>query len=104
MAALRAPRRQARLTVTKSQLIQILSARYALGLSDARLAVMTLLDALGNALASGGRVEVRGFGSFTLIRRGPRRPQNPKTGAPVEVPSKHLPYFKAGKELRERVD
>jgi integration host factor subunit beta len=71
---------------------------------DTELAVRLILDAIGDALAEGSRVEVRGFGSFALSFRPPRRGRNPKSGDQVVVPAKHVPHFKAGKELRERVD
>jgi len=63
-----------------------------------------ILDALSNALAKGERVEIRGFGSCGLNYKPPRQGRNPKTGAKVKVPAKYVPHFKAGKELRERVD
>ena len=71
---------------------------------DTELAVRLMLDAIGDALAEGSRVEVRGFGSFALSYRPPRVGRNPKSGDQVVVPAKHVPHFKAGKELRERVD
>lgn len=71
---------------------------------DAELAVKVILDALSNALAKGERVEIRGFGSFSLNHRPARQGRNPKSGAKVVVPAKYVPHFKAGKELRERVD
>jgi len=71
---------------------------------DIALAVRTILDEISRALARGGRVEIRGFGSFDNIYRPPRKGRNPKTGATVMVPAKSVPHFKAGKELRERVD
>jgi len=75
-----------------------------LQLKDAELAVKVILDALSSTLSKGGRVEVRGFGSFCLNYRPPRQGRNPKTGAKVIVSAKYVPHFKAGKELRERVD
>jgi integration host factor subunit beta len=70
---------------------------------DAELAVKVILDALSATLSRGGRVEIRGFGSFGLNYRPPRQWRNPKTGDKVKVPAKYVPHFKAGKELRERV-
>jgi len=70
---------------------------------DAESVVKVILDALSNTLSKGGRVEIRGFGSFGLNYRPPRQGRNPKTGASVKVPAKYVPHFKAGKELRERV-
>ena len=58
---------------------------------------------MGGALASGERIEIRGFGSFSLHYRPPRRGRNPKTGDSVALPGKHVPHFKPGKELREKV-
>lgn len=91
--------------MTKSELIEILSARYSqLAPKDAELAVKTILDAMIVALSSGDRIEIRGFGSFGLNYRPPRLGRNPKSGEKVLVPQKYVPHFKAGKELRERVD
>ena len=71
---------------------------------DVELAVKTLLEQMVEALATGERVEVRGFGSFSLHHRPPRTGRNPKTGETVEVGSKYVPHFKPGKELKERVN
>jgi integration host factor subunit beta len=91
--------------VTKSELIAALAARYPqLAARDTDYAVKTVLDAMAQALASGQRIEIRGFGSFSLSRRSPRIGRNPKSGEQVLVPGKQVPHFKAGKELRERVD
>jgi integration host factor subunit beta len=91
--------------MTKSELIEILAARHnQLAPKDAELAVKTMLDAMSAALAQGDRIEIRGFGSFGLNFRPPRTGRNPKTGEKVLVPKKYVPHFKAGKELRERVD
>lgn len=70
---------------------------------DAELAVKTILDAISTTLSRGGRIEIRGFGSFGLNYRPPRQGRNPKNGDKVKVPAKYAPHFKAGKELRERV-
>ena len=75
-----------------------------LQIKDAELGAKVIIDALTNTLLKGGRVEVRGFGSFTLNYRSPRQGRNPRTGCKVQVPAKYVPHFKAGKELRERVD
>ncbi len=92
-------------SMTKSELIEILSARHSqLAPKDAELAVKTMLDAMSQTLAQGDRIEIRGFGSFGLNFRPPRTGRNPKTGEKVQVPKKYVPHFKAGKELRERVD
>jgi len=91
--------------VTKSELIARLAERYPqLVAKDADYAVNTILDAMSQALASGNRIEIRGFGSFALNHRPPRVGRNPKSGEKVLVPKKRVPHFKAGKELRERVD
>jgi len=71
---------------------------------DTEYAVRLILDAIGDALAEGSRVEVRGFGSFSLSHRPSRIGRNPKSGEQVVIPARHIPHFKAGKELRERVD
>lgn len=75
-----------------------------LQLKDAELGVKVILEAISNVLSKGGRVEIRGFGSFGLNYKPPRQGRNPKTGDKVKVPAKHVPHFKPGKELRERVD
>ncbi|MHB1676966.1 MAG: integration host factor subunit beta [Sulfuriferula sp.] len=91
--------------MTKSELIAQLAVRHPqLVATDAEMAVKTILDAVSKSLAGGERVEIRGFGSFSLNYRPPRLGRNPKTGEKVEVPEKYVPHFKAGKELRERVD
>ena len=91
-------------TMTKSELIEILAGRQAhLKADDVDLAVKSLLEIMGASLAEGARIEVRGFGSFTLHYRPPRTGRNPKTGAAVALPGKYVPHFKPGKELRERV-
>ena len=91
--------------MTKSELIQLLAAKQPqLDYRDVELAVKELLDQLSTALAAGKRIEVRGFGSFSLHYRPPRVGRNPKTGDTVHVPDKYVPHFKPGKELRERVD
>ncbi len=91
--------------MTKSELIAKLAARYPqLVAKDAELAVKMILDAMSKNLAEGQRIEIRGFGSFGLNHRPPRIGRNPKSGEKVHVPEKYVPHFKAGKELRERVD
>ncbi len=90
--------------MTKSELIEILSQRQMhLKADDVDLAVKSLLEMMGGALATGERIEVRGFGSFSLHFRPPRTGRNPKTGDAVALAGKHVPHFKPGKELRERV-
>ena len=91
--------------MTRSSLVARLSERFPhLMARDTELAVRLILDAISDALAESSRVEVRGFGSFALSYRPPRVGRNPKSGDQVVVPAKHVPHFKAGKELRERVD
>lgn len=91
--------------MTKSDLIDILAAEQPqLVYRDVELAVKALLDRMANGLAQGERIEVRGFGSFSLHHRPARIGRNPKTGEAVQVPDKYVPHFKPGKELRERVD
>ena len=91
--------------MTKSELINRLAERNPhLVAADAELAVKTILDAMMQSLLDGKRIEIRGFGSFSLNYRPPRVGRNPKTGEKVTVAGKHVPHFKAGKELRDRVD
>lgn len=90
--------------MTKSELIEILTERQAhLKADDVDLGVKSLLDMMGSSLAGGERIEIRGFGSFSLHYRPARTGRNPKTGDAVALPGKHVPHFKPGKELRERV-
>lgn len=91
--------------MTKSELIVRLAERFPqLVTKDADFAVKMILDAMADALVRGDRIEIRGFGSFALNYRPPRVGRNPKSGEKVSVPAKWVPHFKAGKELRERVD
>lgn len=91
--------------MTKSELIARLASRFPqLVVKDADFAVRILLDGLVAALERGDRIETRGFGSFEIRRKPPRIGRNPRTGEKVKVPAKYVPHFKAGKELRERVD
>jgi integration host factor subunit beta len=90
--------------MTRSELITLLTERFPqLVQKDAEMAVTEILGAIHAALVHGDRVEIRGFGSFSLNYRASRQARNPKTGEPVAVPGKWVPLFKAGKELRERV-
>ncbi|AEV26512.1 MULTISPECIES: integration host factor subunit beta [Azospira] len=90
--------------MTKSELVADLTGKLPhLTTRDVDFAVNLMLDAIAEALTRGDRVEIRGFGSFSLNYRPARQGRNPKTGEQVEVPAKHVPHFKAGKELRERV-
>jgi len=91
--------------MTKSELIARLAERHPqLVAADAELAVKAILDAMVVSLVGGRRIEIRGFGSFSLNYRPPRQGRNPKTGEKVAVAGKYVPHFKAGKELRDRVD
>jgi integration host factor subunit beta len=91
--------------MTKSELIVRLSERFPqLVAKDADYAVKMILDAMTESLARGDRIEIRGFGSFALNFRPPRTGRNPKSGERVQVPEKYVPHFKAGKDLRDRVD
>lgn len=91
--------------MTKSELITRLAEKFPqLVAKDADFAVKMIIDALTAALARNDRIEIRGFGSFALNYRPPRVGRNPKSGDKVHVPEKYVPHFKAGKELRERVD
>ena len=91
--------------MTKSELIACLAERYPqLVAKDAEFAVNTILEAIATAISVGQRIEIRGFGSFSLNNRPPRMGRNPKSGDKVMVPEKRAPHFKPGKELRERVD
>jgi integration host factor subunit beta len=91
--------------VTKSELIERIAATQSqLSVKDVELAVKSILDYMADALATGGRIEIRGFGSFSLHYRKPRRGRNPKTGETVQLEGKYVPHFKPGKELRERVN
>ncbi|MDO5090695.1 MAG: integration host factor subunit beta [Cardiobacteriaceae bacterium] len=91
--------------MTKSELIERLSMRYpSLRAQDVEEAVKLMIEKICQSLEKGDRVEIRGFGSFSLHYRDARTGRNPKTGESVKVPAKSIPYFRAGKELRERVD
>ncbi len=91
--------------MTKSELIEKLAAvQTQLTARDIELAVKMILSHMSDALANGERIEIRGFGSFSLHYRAPRIGRNPKTGEQVSLPGKYVPHFKPGKELRERVN
>lgn len=91
--------------MTKSELIEVLARKQTqLAYRDVELAVKTMLEHMAQTLASGERIEIRGFGSFSLHYRPPRLGRNPKTGEAVALSAKYVPHFKPGKELRERVD
>ncbi len=91
--------------MTKSELIEALAKRQThLAFADVEMAVKSVIEQMSEALAQGERIEVRGFGSFALHFRPSRVGRNPKTGEAVALPGKHVPHFKPGKELRERVN
>jgi integration host factor subunit beta len=91
--------------MTKSELIERLAAKQSqLSAKDVELVVKSLLEHMAQALAKGERIEIRGFGSFSLHFRAPRTGRNPKTGDSVTLPGKYVPHFKPGKELRDRVN
>lgn len=91
--------------MTKSDLIEIISEKQSLlNYRDVELAVKLILGQMSNSLAGGERIEIRGFGSFTLHHRPPRVGRNPKSGESVELGEKFVPHFKPGKELRDRVN
>lgn len=91
--------------MTKSELIEVIASKQQhLAYRDVEVSVKTLLEHMSEALSSGHRIEIRGFGSFSLHHRPPRIGRNPKTGDPVALPAKYVPHFKPGKELRQRVN
>lgn len=91
--------------MTKSELIEQLAMRKPeLSIKQVESSVKLLLDQITEELATGGRVEVRGFGSFSLHYREPRQGRNPKTGDSVQLDGKYVPHFKPGKELRDQVN
>lgn len=91
--------------MTKSELIEALASKQShLPYKDVEIAVKAIIEQMAQALSSGKRIEVRGFGSFSLHYRAPRTGRNPKTGASVQLSGKHVPHFKPGKELREQVN
>jgi len=87
--------------MTKAELVEEVARAAELNKRDAEVIVETVFDSIIGALNKGEKVELRGFGSFRTRERGPRRGRNPKTGEPVDVPAKRVPYFKPGKELKE---
>src|SRR3954452_22173957 len=87
--------------MTKAELVEEVARAAELNKRDAEVIVETVFDSIIGALHKGEKVELRGFGSFRTRERGPPRGRNPKTGEPVDVPAKRVPYFKPGKELKE---
>lgn len=91
--------------MTRSDLVEELAARFGqLTHHDAEYAVKKILDTMSDALVRGHRIEIRGFGSFSINRRPPRMGRNPRSGESVAIPEKRVPHFKPGKALREAVD
>ena len=91
--------------MTRSELIErIAHEQSLLARRDVELAVRVMLEHMTACLADGGRIEIRGFGSFSLHFRDARIGRNPRTGIPVSLPARHATYFKPGKALRERVN
>ena len=91
--------------MTRSDLVAALAEKFGqLTQRDTEFAVKTILDAMSDALARGHRIEIRGFGSFSINRRPPRVGRNPRSGEQVPIPEKLVPHFKPGKALREGVD
>ncbi len=91
--------------MTKSELIEQLAAKQVhLAYKDIEIAVKTILECMSDALTEGKRIEIRGFGSFSLHYRPPRIGRNPKTGGAVRLEGKYVPFFKPGKELRDRIN
>lgn len=95
----------ASISMTKSELIERIAERQdQLSPKDIELAVKLILEYMSQSLASGSRIEIRGFGSFSIHYRAPRVGRNPKTGESVQLEGKYVPHFKPGKELRDRVN
>jgi integration host factor subunit beta len=91
--------------MTRSDLVEELAAHFKhLTQREAELAVKAVLDAVSDALVDGRRIEIRGFGSFSVSHRAPRMGRNPRSGESVAIPAKRVPHFKPGKALREAVD
>lgn len=91
--------------MTKSEIIEMIARKQMhLPLKDVELSIKHILDLMSNSLSNGRRIEIRGFGSFSLHYRAPRIGRNPKTGEPVSLPGKYVPHFKPGKDLKMQVD
>lgn len=91
--------------MTRSDLVEALASQFGqLAHKDAEIAVKAILDAMSEAMGNGHRIEVRGFGSFSVSHRSPRQGRNPRSGESVAIPEKRVPHFKPGKALREAVD
>jgi integration host factor subunit beta len=90
--------------MTKAELVEKVADKIQLTKKQAETVVNILLNSITEALSEGDKVELRGFGSFRIRNRNPREGRNPKTGDTVQIPAKRVPFFKAGKELRDMVD
>ena len=90
--------------MTKAELVEKVADKIQLTKKQTETVVNLLLNSITEALSEGDKVELRGFGSFRIRKRNPREGRNPKTGDTVQIPAKRVPFFKAGKELREMVD
>jgi integration host factor subunit beta len=91
--------------MTRSELVEVIAAQQSqLPVKDVELAVKMIIETMSQTLAEGKRIEIRGFGSFSLHYRAPRQGRNPKTGDSVSLTSKYVPHFKPGKELRDQVN
>lgn len=90
--------------MTKAELVEKVADKIQLTKKQTEAVVNILLNSITEALSEGDKVELRGFGSFRIRNRNPREGRNPKTGDTVQIPAKRVPFFKAGKELREMVD
>ena len=90
--------------MTKAELIEDVSSVVEMSRKDSEVIVETIFDSIVKSLKAGDKIEIRGFGSFRTRQRKPRKGRNPKTGAPVDVPAKKIPYFKPSKELKDLVN
>lgn len=91
--------------MTKTELIEVLASKQPqLQHNDVEQSVKTIIEHMSSILSTGDRIEIRGFGSFSLHYRSPRIGRNPRTGEAVSLPAKYVPHFKPGKMMRERVD
>ena len=90
--------------MTKAELIEEVAKAAEINRKNSEIIVNTIFKSIVDALHNGEKVELRGFGSFRIRQRGPRKGRNPKTGATVNVPAKRIPYFKPGKELKELIN
>jgi integration host factor subunit beta len=90
--------------MTKADLIEEVAKAAEINRKHSEIIVKTVFDSIIEALHKGEKIELRGFGSFRIRKRGPRQGRNPKTGTPVNVPAKRIPYFKPGKELKELIN